>query len=389
MRRWALVVTTVILFAIGSPVAAQDLSSARQQAQAAQARYIDAQNRANRAQAAYFEADSKLSQLAVEIERQEADLAATRDTVERLRGGLRAFLVDQYTTSSDQLILFSMSDINRAVVQQTLTSVIANRQGAAIDEFRQAAADLQKQTEALAARRSEQTKQLATAASIRDQLNSQVETARTEKANFDALVSRLEAAEQQRLREEAQRRLEEARRAQEEEARRRAATPVTTRPPATTRTATPTPPVVTAPPPAGGGTGSGGGGGGLAVCPVQGGASFTDTWGQARSGGRRHLGVDLSAPIGTPVVAPVAGSVSYSGDGAGGLTYLLSGNDGNFYYGAHLSRYGSATGAVAAGTVIGYVGMTGNASVPHLHFEIHLGGRGNAINPYPATARVC
>ena len=40
---------------------------------------------------------------------------------------------------------------------------------------------------------------------------------------------------------------------------------------------------------------------------------------------------------------------------------------GNYYYGTHLSRFGSVTGHVDAGTVIGYVGQSGNASMPHLH----------------------
>ena len=102
-----------------------------------------------------------------------------------------------------------------------------------------------------------------------------------------------------------------------------------------------------------------------------------------------HIGVDLSAPVGTPVVAPVDGSVSFSSDGAGGKTFTMAGTDGNFYYGAHLNFQGPNSGAVKAGTVIGQVGQTGNASVPHLHFEIHPGGRGNVTNPYPSVARVC
>ena len=109
----------------------------------------------------------------------------------------------------------------------------------------------------------------------------------------------------------------------------------------------------------------------------------------ARGGGRLHIGVDLSAPIGTPVVAPVDGTVSFSSDGAGGNTFIMTGTDGNFYYGAHLSRQGPNSGAVKAGAVIGAVGQTGNASVPHLHFEIHPGGRGSVMNPYPSVARVC
>ncbi len=126
----------------------------------------------------------------------------------------------------------------------------------------------------------------------------------------------------------------------------------------------------------------------LTVCPVAGAHSFIDSWGYPRSGGRRHKGVDIMANIGVPVVAPVSGTVTHRSNRVGGRSFHLNGNDGNYYYGTHLSAYGNS-GSVNAGDIIGYVGDDGNAAgIPHLHFEIHPGG-GAAVNPYPATRAAC
>lgn len=131
------------------------------------------------------------------------------------------------------------------------------------------------------------------------------------------------------------------------------------------------------------------------LCPVAGPTSFTDTWGAPRSGGRRHRGVDMFAARGTPVVAPVAGVASHYHDRLGGLSFRLFGDDGHYYYGTHLAAYGPATGHVPAGTVLGYVGDTGNAAGTgtHLHFEIHPnrhpGQPPNPVNPTPTVEAAC
>ena len=131
------------------------------------------------------------------------------------------------------------------------------------------------------------------------------------------------------------------------------------------------------------------------TCPIAGPVSFIDSWLAPRSGGRLHQGVDMFAARGTPVVAPVAGELERTTNDLGGLSFRLWGDDGNFYYGAHLSSYGSGVGRVEAGRVVGYVGTSGNAAStpPHLHFEIHPGRqRGNAagaVNPTPTVAAAC
>lgn len=128
----------------------------------------------------------------------------------------------------------------------------------------------------------------------------------------------------------------------------------------------------------------------LRTCPVAGPHTFIDSWGFARSGGRRHKGVDIIADIGVPIVSPANGTVSFRSNSVGGRSFHLTDEFGNYYYGTHLSAYGDVQGEVRAGQVIGYVGEDGNAKgIPHLHFEIHPGGRNNPINPFGDTAAVC
>jgi murein DD-endopeptidase MepM/ murein hydrolase activator NlpD len=129
---------------------------------------------------------------------------------------------------------------------------------------------------------------------------------------------------------------------------------------------------------------------------------FDDTWGDARSGGRRHQGTDLMAPKLTPVYAVADGVVSImrrsglSGywiglEHAGGVEswYMHLNNDspgtdnGRAAIGETYAP-GIEVGAfVAAGQVIGYVGDSGNAeySGSHTHFELRVDGV--AVDPFP------
>jgi murein DD-endopeptidase MepM/ murein hydrolase activator NlpD len=123
-------------------------------------------------------------------------------------------------------------------------------------------------------------------------------------------------------------------------------------------------------------------------CPVPG-SKFTNDWGQSRSGGRSHTGTDMLAPRGTPVLAPFSGTALQKSSSRGGLSIYLKAPDGMQIFGAHLSSYGTV-GKVKAGTIIGYVGNTGNASgaAPHLHLEIHP-KKGAKTNPYPVLKKIC
>jgi murein DD-endopeptidase MepM/ murein hydrolase activator NlpD len=115
-------------------------------------------------------------------------------------------------------------------------------------------------------------------------------------------------------------------------------------------------------------------------CPVVG-AAYSDDYGG--SGG--HPGIDMFVPTGTAAVAVMAGTVRYvPNEGAGGNTAYLAGQDGNTYFYAHFSQFIGEGRAVAQGEVIGLTGMTGNATAPHLHFEVRIGGdNGSTTDPYP------
>ncbi len=119
--------------------------------------------------------------------------------------------------------------------------------------------------------------------------------------------------------------------------------------------------------------------------PVAGPHSFTNSWHAPRTG-HLHQGCDVMANYGVPCVAITSGNVvQRSGGGAGNYIFLY-GDNGNLYYYMHLQSY-AASGHVAAGQVIAYVGDTGSPGIPHLHFEFHPGG-GAAVNPYPLLAAI-
>ncbi len=114
-----------------------------------------------------------------------------------------------------------------------------------------------------------------------------------------------------------------------------------------------------------------------------------DSWGGPRSGGRRHEGIDIFAPRGTPVLASTDGVVWRVGtDPLGGLVVWVLGPGGQMHYYAHLDRYANERPGdrVRVGDRIGFVGSTGNArgGPPHLHYGVYTSG--GAINPFPLLA---
>ena len=103
---------------------------------------------------------------------------------------------------------------------------------------------------------------------------------------------------------------------------------------------------------------------------------------------RSHKGVDYAAPIGTPVKAAGNGRVTFIGrkGGYGKVIFLRHGGRYTTVYG-HLSRFakGLKTGSkVKQGQIIGYVGKTGLASGPHLHYEFRI----NGVHRNPLTVKL-
>ena len=108
----------------------------------------------------------------------------------------------------------------------------------------------------------------------------------------------------------------------------------------------------------------------------------------SRGFGRGHAGLDLMAPYGSPIRAGGGGTVVYAGwYFAYGKVIDIRHADRLITRYAHMSEFapGIAPGVpVAAGTVIGRVGMTGRAQGPHVHFEVRVDG--HAVDPRPYLA---
>lgn len=101
-------------------------------------------------------------------------------------------------------------------------------------------------------------------------------------------------------------------------------------------------------------------------------------------GDRWHSGIDLPAPMGTPVYAARSGEVVWTGwAGAWGLLVTVSHGQGERTMYAHLSRIDVRVGVwIGQGVRVGLVGASGHATGPHLHFEVRV--RGASVDPLRA-----
>jgi peptidoglycan LD-endopeptidase LytH len=416
MRAWRsiLVGLVVLVPAIASTTANADDSSAQQAA----IEIADARDRANAAADALFEAESKLDTLNLDQQGLQAEIDGLQQQIDQLRQNVEAVAINRFTRSgtSSLPLLTGFRDVGEQAQVDVLIDVVNDTSADDFDQFDALVAEVKDKKVALAG------------------VQAETEAARAsfEQKRKNALdeVEKLKVVEAQRLKDEAVRQAliaEEATRRQQVEAQAKAdatalqaannaGQPVPAAGSGSSETQTSD--AAAAARDDGDDSGSnvavaiatGGSGGGQTgtigvggrpgaspgdlagegwLCPVLGPVSFGDTWGAPRSGGRTHQGVDMIGSRGLPLIAVVDGFVSQKVNELGGNTVTLAGADGNKYYYAHLDSW-AAQGAVTAGTIVGYLGQTGNAqfSVPHLHFEIHPGG-GAAVNPYPTTRAHC
>lgn len=409
MRRSAALVVASLFAGLGVAWPSGIAHAASDAAEQA-AREIEAtRQRAAAAAEAWARAEDEYEAVLGEIEQLQHDKAAAEQRLGELRSGLRDVALRRYVNASAGAGALFGADTENLVEQvqaDALVRFFTQGSNEVIDDYRVTAEDLEYTNQVLAAKKVE--------------AEGAVAAMEATKRALDEQVVALQEAEQRRLADEAIQRALEARRAAEqeriarEEEQRRNEQPATSAPgaaptapgtkrPATTvppagKPATPNPPTTKPPataPPSGGGPGNSKPPAGKNIwggpgwrCPVAGPSAFVDTWGAPRSGGRRHQGVDMISPRGTPLVAVVSGTVTQKQNRLGGLAIYLRGDDGHVYYYAHLDTYGAA-GRVSAGDQVGTVGDTGNArGVPHLHFEIKPFG-GASVNPYPTVRAFC
>ena len=312
-------------------------------ADASQGDLARAQAKANRAARAYADAQTRQAELQAQIANLSARTSATQKQLDSLSAVVRERAVQEFIRGTNGDVKLD-TDLAASTRANALARFVSLGNDDAIDRYRSAAEDLSVLRGQLQSARAEAS---ATAKRLRATVN----------AAF-AELKKLQALEAERKAAEAAKRAAAAR---------RPATPVRRSGPSFIA------------------------GNGSWMCPVQGPHSFSNDYGAPRGGGsRRHQGVDILSPRGTPVVANVSGSVRRHDNALGGISYYLEGVDGNEYYGAHLDSYAGRSGQVPQGTVIGYVGNTGDArgGATHLHFEIHPGG-GASVNPYPTLRQYC
>jgi peptidoglycan LD-endopeptidase LytH len=322
------------------------VAAARAAADAATARYTDAENQLGAL-------ETRMSTLRSQIRAGRAEIARLKVVAQR-----RAVAAYVNRGSDLQASILVDGDALAAARRRLLLDKANARDDAAVARLDQVTAELDVQAHQLEDEQSAQRGLVAKLGDEQQALETQLQDAQHAQAAFEQQLAQLAAAQA------AAERARLAQQQQQLEAQKQK--PGSTRAPA------------------------GGFVAGRMICPVRGAVSFVDSWGAPRGDTGPHQGVDIMAARGTPDVAVVSGNVVQKDGAISGKGVRLSGDDGNLYYYFHLDAYAGTGGHVQQGEVVGYVGNTGDASggPTHTHFEIHPGG-GAAVDPYPSVAAVC
>jgi murein DD-endopeptidase MepM/ murein hydrolase activator NlpD len=376
VRRWAILLLTIGLMAV-VPTAASaqtqtDVDKAERNQNVAEARKSQAYEDYRRVTAQLDDAVAKYEKLWAEreelsyrIQRMEKAAALYAEEADALEDRARKIVIDAYTSGQRNLVgsAFTASSIQDLVTSQALIGRATERELASLDNLDAVSRQADRASSELDIRRADVAANQEAAAVVVDSIS---ELQQQQAAILAKADENLKAAIATYNKEINEKRAEDAR------IKRQKAETSASRPGA----AGGAPPATTP---------------GF-ICPVLGGASFIDSWGFPRSGGRRHKGVDMFAARGTPVVAVVDGRIKFSSNSLGGRSTHLYSDNGTVYYYTHLDGHPSNISSgqrVAKGTIVGYVGNSGNAryTSPHNHFEIRPNGR--AVNPYPTVRSAC
>ncbi|HET9204468.1 MAG TPA: peptidoglycan DD-metalloendopeptidase family protein [Acidimicrobiia bacterium] len=389
MSRITRIFTSLLAMALALPALAQvsddDIDRARREVDEIMSEAQVLGDEVQEAWGRQFALEREITDLGASIEVARAKIAETETKLEEVA-------VEMYMGSSSVAsiqVLFSAAGESYGAGIEYLRNVKGNDIDV-ITQLRSFREELDRQTGRLEEASAEQEVLTAELEAQAGELQGRLVEAQ---AVYDQLVA------QQAAEEAARRAAEEAARRAAEEAARQATTttvaestetteeepdtPTETTVPPDEPTPTTLPPEDPPPPPnPGGGT-----------CPVAGAVSFSDSWGDARSGGRAHQGVDMIAARNTPIVAIYSGTIDRLTNGnLSGLAIWLRANNGDLFFYAHLESFADVSDgqSVSEGQVIGYNGSSGNAPdfLPHLHFEWHPGG-GAAVNPYSLVRGLC
>ena len=392
-RLLALVAGALLVVGSAAPAVAQTDDDAAERA----AREIAAaRDRANQAAEDFFAAESRLELLEVARERLVLETEDLAELVEELRRSVELVAVNRFTASGATgiPILTDLREPTEQLHGGVLANVVAESGATSLDDYdaaRDALKEKQREleeSERAVERQQEELLQLQADAEAEVERLREIEANRLQDEAIAAALAAEERAQARQLAELERRQAEAARSAAVRPGGGAAVAAVTSDGTTAGRVG-----------PSGGDVGGRTGGGGTGtspraagdgyvdaiLCPVQGASAYGNTWGAPRSGGRRHQGVDMLAPTGTPLQAVVSGVIEHRSNALGGITIVLFGDNLNRYYYAHLDSYVGPPGRVEQGQVIGLMGDTGNATgTPHLHFELRPLS-GVPVNPYPSV----